>query len=500
VQWFSQPRTTPLALPTWFTSQYRYLDISALAQWAGWQLRAERGTLQITTPASAITGLRQGRQDWGDRVVVDLERPAPWRVVEENEGFTVAIDAAINPAILQSFVSTSGNRLRSLSVSANGNQTILRVSVPSGTRPYVWTLPDPSRVVIDVRGDAMVPRNIAWAPGIRWQQQYVNVGPKRFPVVSLAVNLRQPNVAVRPLLTNPGSATGISPLITMAQRWQVAAAINSGYFNRNNQLPLGAIRQDSKWVSGPILGRGAIAWNNQGNILIGRLSLQDTLITSNGQQFPVPYFNTGYVGAGVSVYSPDWGPTYTAILDNEVAIPVQADRVVRQQSLGAAGQGAIAIPPDGYLIVVRAYSEALQALPPGTGVARRTATIPSDFDRFPQIVGAGPLLVKNRQIVLNAQAEQFSPAFSQQSAARSVIGTTAEGTLIMAAIHSRADGPGPTLQEAAQIMVQLGAIDALNLDGGSSTSLYLSGQLVNRAPRTAARVHNGIGVFIQPGF
>jgi exopolysaccharide biosynthesis protein len=41
----------------------------------------------------------------------------------------------------------------------------------------------------------------------------------------------------------------------------------------------------------------------------------------------------------------------------------------------------------------------------------------------------------------------------------------------------------------------LGAIDALNLDGGSSTGLYLGGQLLDRSPYTAARVHNGLGIF-----
>ena len=41
-------------------------------------------------------------------------------------------------------------------------------------------------------------------------------------------------------------------------------------------------------------------------------------------------------------------------------------------------------------------------------------------------------------------------------------------------------------------------VDALNLDGGSSTTLYLGGQILDRPPSTAARVHNGIGVFLQP--
>jgi exopolysaccharide biosynthesis protein len=64
-------------------------------------------------------------------------------------------------------------------------------------------------------------------------------------------------------------------------------------------------------------------------------------------------------------------------------------------------------------------------------------------------------------------------------------------------VHDRASGNGPTLAEMAQIIQQLGGLDALNLNGGSSTSLYLEGQLIDRASATAARVHNAIGISID---
>jgi exopolysaccharide biosynthesis protein len=106
--------------------------------------------------------------------------------------------------------------------------------------------------------------------------------------------------------------------------------------------------------------------------------------------------------------------------------------------------------------------------------------------------------VQNRQIVLDAKGEKFSDAFIAQKAVRSGICTTTTGNLIIAAVHNRAGGAGPTLAEHAQLMQLLGCVNALNLDGGSSTSLYLGGQLLDRSPNTAARVHNGIGIFLQP--
>ncbi|NJN22906.1 MAG: phosphodiester glycosidase family protein [Leptolyngbya sp. RL_3_1] len=69
---------------------------------------------------------------------------------------------------------------------------------------------------------------------------------------------------------------------------------------------------------------------------------------------------------------------------------------------------------------------------------------------------------------------------------------------LLVAIHNSPGGRGPTLTETAQIMVQLGSINALNLDGGNSASLYLGGTMLNRHPQTAVRVHNGLGVLLVP--
>jgi hypothetical protein len=280
-----------------------------------------------------------------------------------------------------------------------------------------------------------------------------------------------------------------------AQLWQAFAAINAGFFNRNNQLPLGAIRRDGRWFSGPILNRGAIAWNNTGQFKFGRLSLQETLITSAGAQLPILFLNSGYVQPGIARYTPEWGPTYTPLADNEVLIVVQNNKVMAQMPGGTAGKASFPIPTNGYLLTLRPNSDAAGSLGVGTQLRIQQSTAPADFGSYPHILGAGPLLVQKGQIVLDAKGEQFSDAFIQQSAIRSAIGTTAAGTLMIAAIHNRNGGRGPTLTETAQLMQQMGAIDALNFDGGSSTGLYLGGQLLDRSPYTAARVHNGLGIF-----
>ncbi len=496
IEWFSDPQGKPLVLPTWLTEQYRYLDISELAQKFGWQVQVKGTSLQIATPAAQIKGIRQGKQEWGDRIVIDLDQPSPWRLVESNGSAVITIDAP-SPPSLSKFRGVRGNRLRAFSVASGANKTVLTLGLPEGIRPRVWALTQPNRLLVDIRPDSMQPQDILWAPGLRWLQQTIAVGAARFPVVALEIDLRQPGVSLKPILSNTSTVVGIAPLQSTAQRSKVAAAINAGFFNRNTQLPLGAIRQDDDWVSGPILNRGAIAWNSSGEATVGHLSLNETITTSTGQRFPVLYFNTGYVGAGVSRYTRGWGSEYSTILDHEVLVTVKNGQVIKQQQ--AKGNVSIPIPSDGYLLVVRDYRDAANALGVGTTVQTETGTQPADFSQYTQVVGAGPLLLQNRQVVLNAESEQFAAAFAQQAAARSVIGSTSTGTLMLVAVHNRLDGAGPTLREAAQIMLQLGAVNALNLDGGSSTTLYLGGQLLDRIPSTAARVNNGIGVFIRPG-
>lgn len=498
IRWFNDPQQAPVNLSTWHDSQRRYLDIKDLAQTQGWILGVTGNTLQVNIPPSQILGIRQGPQTWGDRLVVDLTQPTTVSLQEQPGSFTVTLDSPIAAEVLNRITTQTGVLLTQLQVTQNGGQTVIRGQIDRSARVRLSTLPNPSRIVIDVRADALISRDIMWAPGLRWRQQYMAASGSAFPVYSIEADLRQANLALRPIWTNPSTVTGITPLITLAAQWQSTIAINAGFFNRNNRLPLGAMRYEGRWLSGPILGRGAIAWNDTGEVYFGRLALQQTITTNTGQQFPINTINSGYVQAGIGLYTPDWGPTYTPILDNETIVVVANNQVVSHQAGGAAGAIAIAIPQDGYVLATRAYATAVNALPPGTQVEYSSVTVPETFAAYPHIMGGGPLLVVNRTVVLNAEAEQFSQAFANQAAPRSAIGKTADGRLLMVTVHHRPNGNGLSLSQMADIMVQLGATDALNLDGGSSSSLYFSGALINRDPQTAARVNNGLGIFLSP--
>ncbi|MFK0730128.1 MAG: phosphodiester glycosidase family protein [Gloeotrichia echinulata HAB0833] len=539
VAWFSS-ETQPLVLAASLLRGYRYLDITNFAQTAGWQIQLNGNTLVISTPATKVTDIIPSPQPASNRIVVELDRPTPWQITQglpitrtpdpdtqtakpstqPNREWKITLDGIADPILVQRYTPQPSapiqipNPLKQLlprkipatptpepliqQVEVVKNQTIISLSVPFGQSPRISTLANPNRLIIEIRPDAMVERDITWAQGLRWRQKFVNLGTQKFPIVWLEINPRAFGLTLKPISSNPDTQAGTAPLIQTAQRYLAVAAINGGYFNRNNRLPLGAIRRDGQWLSGPILNRGAIAWNDAGQFYLGRLTLEETIIAPNNLRLPILFLNSGYVQSGIARYTPAWGPTYTPLIDNEIILVVQKNQVINQLSGGKAGQTNLPIPQDGYLLTLRGNAgNAASQLPIGTTLSITSATAPAEFNSYPHIVGAGPLLVQNRQIVLNAKAEKFSDAFIAERAIRSGICTTTTGYIIIAAMHNRADGPGPTLAEHAQLMQLLGCVDALNLDGGSSTSLYLGGQLLDRSPTTAARVHNGIGIFLQ---
>lgn len=72
---------------------------------------------------------------------------------------------------------------------------------------------------------------------------------------------------------------------------------------------------------------------------------------------------------------------------------------------------------------------------------------------------------------------------------RSIIGRTAAGTVMLVTIDGRSvSGVGVTLVEAARVARGLGMVDAVNLDGGGSTTLAIDGKIVNRVSGARERL------------
>ncbi|MDB5108940.1 MAG: phosphodiester glycosidase family protein [Mucilaginibacter sp.] len=92
-------------------------------------------------------------------------------------------------------------------------------------------------------------------------------------------------------------------------------------------------------------------------------------------------------------------------------------------------------------------------------------------------IGGSPVLIKDNEINISDKQELIE-IDNATSRARSAIGITATGKVILLAIEgNNADGgTGLNLAELAALMKDMGCTAALNLDGGGSTSLMINGQ------------------------
>lgn len=516
VYWYLANPNQPIYLNTKFLAPYRYLDITQLIQQMGAEIKIVGDTLQINYPTAQVNDLYTLQENGIQRLVLFLDRPTTWNVGVWSPNPIINIEGITNPTLLaqyqpQPIITENNTNIdeddlgspttekippQLFSLTQNGTTTQLKLNLPTGYGIQAYTISNPNRLIIDIRPDTLREKEITWQNGLTFHQRYVRLKQDYFPVTWLEIDLRSSKLTLKPITGKKESLTGILPLATMGRDTEAIAAINAGFFNRNNQLPLGAIRVDGKWYSSPILNRGAIAWNNQGQIKIDRLTLQENLITPN-QQFTINFLNSAYLETGIARYTSEWGNTYTTLTDKETIITVENNQITAQYKANIAGQDSIPIPKNGYLLILRKDDTPATFLTQGTTVKINRSTLPREFDSYSNIIGAGPLLLQNRRVVLDADAEKFSKPFQQQSASRSSIATLSSDKIILVAVHNRVGGKGATLKEFAQILQQLGAVNALNLDGGSSTSLYLGGNLIDRFPQTAARVHNGIGLFLN---
>lgn len=189
----------------------------------------------------------------------------------------------------------------------------------------------------------------------------------------------------------------------------------------------------------------------------------------------------------IVAFTPDWGahsppgaPGSTeAVLDEggrvtELRSPAGGEIPRTGSTLTGIGEGADWL-----------RSHARQGLP----VVRRTHVTDGSGRSIlapgGSVLGAGPALLRGGEPWINGVANGFTGDTSAERQPRTVAAVKADGTLLLTVFDGRSPASaGVTLREAAEVLRSLGARDAINLDGGGSTTMVVNGQLRNR-PRSA---------------
>ena len=484
LEWFGQRR--PLAeMPQRTLGDEVGLDVADWLVTIGVTLQRDGAVLQLTLPSARLQNLRRGKGNTADRLVLDLDGP----VLVQRRGDDLAISLQLNPAQRHSLGQLG------LRPQQHPRGLLLR---GQATRLRTLSLAEPWRLVLDgINPDSKAiaapmtlhsPAIAGWLRrGLVLERRLVKVGVKPLEVVRTGGDLPAIGLALRPL-TMTNQQTGLRLLPQITEPAQAVVAVNGGFFNRILEVPLGALRLKGQWLSGPILNRGVIAWSSHQPLQFGRLQLQQSLWVNASRRHRLDYINSGYVQRGLSRYTRSWGPVYRPLSGREQALLIR-DRGVEAQFDHARLSRGVVIPEDADLVVARGGAP----LPaqPGDRV-RITTGSRAGLDQHQNVLGGGPLLLKNGRVVLNGRAEGFSPGFIALAAPRTVVGYGRGGTWLITL--RGANGNDPTLLETALAAKQLGLRNALNLDGGSSTTMVAGGRTVMNGRGGTPRVHNGLGL------
>lgn len=466
------------------------LDVTPWFKPLGVEVDRTPNMLRIQLPQPQLQKIRQGRGSAAERLVLDLDGPA---LIQRNQDDLLlqlrTTDQQVSQLSKLGLQTTrDAGGLKLLNQSSNLSTMTLRKPwrvVLDGIRQQIPSSPnrqtDPlARVLLNPSIQKLLQK------GLILDQRVVKVGVKPFRLNRAGIPRRTPSLLLRPLARREAQ-TGLRYLSQLAQPADALVAVNGGFFNRVRQLPLGAVRLDNQWLSGPILNRGAVGWTNSGPLVFGRLRLIQDLNVAGQRRWSLGMLNSGYVQRGLSRYTRAWGPTYRALSGEEQALTIRNGKVDAVFDQADLIRG-VPLTEQGDLIVARAKTPLPANLGDSVTIQTRSSNPLGDL---PQVMGGGPLLLHHDKVVLNGRQEGFSPGFLAVSAPRTVIAQDKERIWLLAI--KGAAGGDPNLVETTLALQQLGLTDALNLDGGSSTTMLAANTTVMTGRGITPRIQNGLG-------
>lgn len=308
--------------------------------------------------------------------------------------------------------------------------------------------------------------------------------------------------------------TRLEKVSEMAKRKNALAAVNGGYYRPSRHFcsnPAGTLKIGDLFYSDPQFSRGALAWNKNGkHVYLGRLKVNWQLVIDN-KKYRVDRVNQPRGDGEAIVYNAAFRPkTYTNKLGTEI--------VVRNGSVNkiSFNHGNASIPQDGFVYSFDSQSGIdSSAISLGSKVklsySLSLLDAPSkSFElknkQFDYIVGGGPMMLKDGEVcsfdAMNAElfsgkalvkkhpgdsvgdyhdAERHRRWLVEKRHPRTAVGKRLDNKLVFIVVDGRMPGysTGVNLYEVADILKKFECIQAINLDGGGASILYLEKTIKN---------------------
>lgn len=345
-----------------------------------------------------------------------------------------------------------------LDLSSDANGTRVRVSGPAMSY-QVFPLADPTRLVLDLMPERdltpVVQSERQLAPGVSYRRFTVPTpsGGSVVHLVSIAPGSGELRVVGESQVPRTVRELASGALV----------GLNAGYFDTTSFAAIGYLLVDHGLLSLPSRNRASIGFASGQAPLIDRLDVSVRLRTRGG------LVEVGSTSDG----SVDVVRTPGAFAGNgtQGVLLVRGCRVLENKI------GPRRVPEGGFALVYPPQNRALALLDEGDTVTLDLRVEPPDFERVRYAVEAGPLLVKDGLPAYEPTVESFAlgqrilDGLTQQAA----VGVTRDGTTLMLVAETM------RAAELVPLFIALGADRAMRLDSGSSTTLVVDGQVVNRS-------------------
>lgn len=297
--------------------------------------------------------------------------------------------------------------------------------------------------------------------------RYFNGKPVRLNIVEVN-KLVAKDYEIRPAVAST-TLNNKRTIRSIAQNTNSIVAINGGFFKPQTGVPLGTLMINRKLYTGPIYDRVAFGIF-ENDYRTGRVQFKGK-ITGNGYEIPIDNINQPrMLSSYVLLYTRDWGAYAPASPQYGVQLRVEGSRIT------AASANPLSIPENGYVLV--GPKSKLSRLF-GANAVDTELSLTQGWNNAKHIIAGGPYLVKNNEIYVDTTAEKLGAIGGKNP--RTAIGYTKDNDLILITADGReGQSVGLTLVELASVMKSLGCVNAINLDGGGSTVMYVDGIIVNK--------------------
>jgi len=324
------------------------------------------------------------------------------------------------------------------------------------------------------------------ADGVEHAQVRREVAGKPVDINLLRLDLRKVRLDVHHA---NDTAIGTATTSSIATKHRAIAAINAGFFRLDRSQFLGdaagMLMIDGKFLSEAANDRIQLIINNgpsKTDVLFGRTALTQTVKIAK-ETFVIAGTNRELKKNEVVIYTPEFGPnTLTGAADTVEFTIIKGNIVTTNDGLGNT-----AIPRNGY--VLSASGTMRQMLIDAAKQERYVALtntwreLPAEFEKSRgrlDIVTGVPQLVKNGLVDITWEREKSSKAFVETRHPRTAVARLKDGKFLMITVDGRTEASaGIGLNDLAEYLISIGTIEAMNLDGGGSTTMYLKGRIVN---------------------